>query len=321
MKNQPLAHVSNPSSVKRSGIGGEHVLRCNVALPVKADLRQWRINLPTLTWNPSMTSWLLSASGLCGLAAATLVFHSTMTTGLGALNPRPPLELHSSIPQIQYCRQLITVTTDSWNAKSATIRVFERGPDQPRSWKEIEKPFRGVIGRRGFGWGIGLHGTGESGAPRKREGDQRSPAGVFKLFSVFGLANPAQMTFLRLPYQQVTAGTEAIDDPRSRYYNRIVDRSRIARPDWSSSESMLSVGGRYRFGLMIQHNWQPAPEFGSCIFFHVWDHDQAGTAGCTATSSARLERLLHWLDSEKNPLIVQLPQPEYLRLRESWELP
>jgi L,D-peptidoglycan transpeptidase YkuD (ErfK/YbiS/YcfS/YnhG family) len=271
-----------------------------------------------------MTSWLLSASDLSRLAAVTLVFHSTMTRGPGALNsrhPRPPLELHSSIPQIQNCRQLITVTTNSWNDKSATIRVFERGPDQPRSWKEVEKPFPGVIGRRGFGWGIGLHGTGEPGAPRKREGDQRSPAGVFKLFSVFGLARPAQMTFLRLPYQQVTAGTEAIDDPRSRYYNRIVDRSRIAHPDWSSSESMLRVGGRYRFGLMIQHNWQAAPEFGSCIFFHVWDNDQAGTAGCTATSSAHLERLLHWLNSEKNPLIVQLPQPEYLRLRESWGLP
>jgi L,D-peptidoglycan transpeptidase YkuD (ErfK/YbiS/YcfS/YnhG family) len=103
---------------------------------------------------------------------------------------------------------------------------------------------------------IGLHGTGEAGASRKKEGDESSPAGVFKLFSVFGLANSAQVRFLRFPYQQITATTEAIDDPQSRYYNRIVDRAAITRPDWSSSsESMLRVGEPYRWGIMIEHNW------------------------------------------------------------------
>ena len=29
---------------------------------------------------------------------------------------------------------------------------------------------------------------GEAGAPRKKEGDESSPAGVFRLFFVFGLA-------------------------------------------------------------------------------------------------------------------------------------
>ena len=78
---------------------------------------------------------------------------------------------------------------------------------------------------RGFAWGIGLHGTGEAGAPRKREGDETSPAGVFRLFSVFGLANPAQVRFLRFPYQQITATTEAIDDPQSRSFDRLVAKT------------------------------------------------------------------------------------------------
>ena len=282
------------------------------------------MQLPNLFEKINLTKNQPSASDLCSLAAVTLMFQSTMTNGLGASNwppPGPPLELHSTIPQIRGCRQLITVTTNSWNDRFATIRVFERGPDKAGSWQEVGRPFPGVIGRLGLAWGIGLHGTGEPGAPRKKEGDQRSPAGAFKLFSVFGLARPAQMTFLRLPYQQVTERTEAIDDPRSRYYNRIVDRSTIKHPDWSSSESMLRVGGRYRYGLMIQHNWQAEPGFGSCIFLHVWDNGQAGTTGCTATSLAHLERLLRWLDSKENPLIVQLPQPQYLRLRQSWRLP
>jgi L,D-peptidoglycan transpeptidase YkuD (ErfK/YbiS/YcfS/YnhG family) len=98
--------------------------------------------------------------------------------------------------------------------------------------------------------GIGLHGTGEAEAPRKKEGDESSPAGVFRLFSAFGLADSTQLPFLRFPYEQITATTEAIDDPQSRYYNRIVDRAAIAHPDWSSSESMLRVGG----ALPVRHN-------------------------------------------------------------------
>jgi hypothetical protein len=38
-------------------------------------------------------------------------------------------------------------------------------------------------------------------------------------------------------------------------------------------------------------------------------------------SSAHLEQLLHWMDAQNNPLIIQLPLPEYVLLRQSWELP
>jgi L,D-peptidoglycan transpeptidase YkuD (ErfK/YbiS/YcfS/YnhG family) len=232
----------------------------------------------------------------------------------------PSLKLRTSIPEMSNCRQLIVVTSESWNAASASIRLFDR-TQGGRNWRQVAKAFSGVIGGRGFAWGIGLHGTGEAGAPRKKEGDESSPAGVFRLSSVFGLASSDQVRFLRFPYQQITATTEGIDDPQSKYYNRIVDRAAIAYPDWSRSESMLRVGGPYRCGIMIEHNWQRRPGCGSCIFLHVWYSAGRGTAGCTAMSSAHLEQLLHWLDAQKNPLIVQLPLHEYLRLRQFWQLP
>jgi L,D-peptidoglycan transpeptidase YkuD (ErfK/YbiS/YcfS/YnhG family) len=261
-------------------------------------------------------------NGFVALVALMVQYLAANETGQTAgARFDPLLQLRASIPEISKCRQLIVVTSEAWNAVSATIQLFERTQGGQTSWQKVGKPFSGVIGSRGFAWGIGLHGTGEAGAPRKKEGDESSPAGVFRLFFVFGLANPAQVRFLRFPYQQITATTEAIDDPQSRYYNRIVDRAAIADPDWSSSESMLRVGGPYRWGIMIEHNWRPRPGFGSCIFLHVWDSARRGTAGCTAVSSAHLEQLLHWLDAQKNPLIVQLPLPEYFLLRRSWELP
>jgi L,D-peptidoglycan transpeptidase YkuD (ErfK/YbiS/YcfS/YnhG family) len=261
-------------------------------------------------------------NGLVALVALVLQSLATNETGHAAgAKFDSALQLHASIPEISKCGQLIVVTTEAWNAVSATIQRFERNQGGPMSWQRVGNPFSGIIGSRGFAWGIGLHGTGEAGAPRKKEGDGSSPAGVFRLSSVFGLANSAEVRFLRFPYQQITATTEAIDDPLSRYYNRIVDRAEITHPDWSSSESMLRVGGPYRCGIMIEHNWQAKPEFGSCIFLHVWDSARRGTAGCTAVSSTHLEQILHWLDARKNPLIVQLPLPEYFRFRQSWELP
>ena len=258
-----------------------------------------------------------------GLSLMILIFQWFMSATGYASSSRPmaPVVLHRSIPQIRVCRQLIVVTAKSWNDARASVQFLERAQAGETPWRKVGEQFPAVIGKHGFGWGIGLHGTGEVGAPTKKEGDQRSPAGVFGLYSVFGTASPAQVSFLRFPYKQVGPSTEAIDDPRSRYYNRIVSRPEVKYRDWSSSESMLAVGSRYRFGVMLEHNWSQIPGFGSCIFFHVWGRERSATAGCTAVSLAKLERLIHWLDADKYPLIVQLPATEYLRLKQSWELP
>ena len=233
----------------------------------------------------------------------------------------PPVKLRAKIPEIASCHQLVTVTTTGWEEVNATVRLYERTGGVGSYWRRSGDPFPAVVGRRGLAWGIGLHGSGEPGEPRKREGDKKAPAGVFRFGDVFGTANPEQMRFVRLPYRQVTPGTEAVDDPRSKYYNQVVDRRTIAHPDWTSSESMLQVGGRYRLGVIIRHNAQAYPGLGSCIFFHVWDPHDSGTTGCTAADYSQLIRLLRWLDPQKNPLIVQLPSTEYERLQQRWGLP
>jgi L,D-peptidoglycan transpeptidase YkuD (ErfK/YbiS/YcfS/YnhG family) len=229
--------------------------------------------------------------------------------------------LRAIIPEIRHSRQLIVVTTRGWNDAKATVQLFARPEGEPAAWRAFGKPFPAVIGAHGFGWGIGLHGTGEPEAPCKIEGDHRTPAGVFKLYSAFGLAPPDRVRFLRFPYRQVTSTTEAVDDPHSKYYNRIVNREIVSRPDWSTSESMQRVGGRYRFGVMVEHNWGQLPGCGSCIFLHLWAGADQGTSGCTAMGSSDLNRLLHWLDARQDPLVVQLPLGEYDRLRVAWALP
>jgi D-alanyl-D-alanine dipeptidase len=252
-----------------------------------------------------------------------------MVAGLVTLCPQrasasraiPPAKFKAAIPELFTCEQLITVTTKSWDDVDATVHLYERTEGHGSAWRQVGHPFPAMIGQNGLAWGIGLHGSGKPGEADKREGDKKAPAGVFRFGDVFGTARPDQVRFLRLSYRQVTPTTEAVDDPKSKYYNQVVDRRSVTHPDWTSSESMLQVGGRYRLGVIVRHNTAAYPGFGSCIFFHVWDPRYPGTTGCTATSYDHLVRLLRWLDPKKDPLIVQLPAGEYGNLKQPWGLP
>ncbi len=237
-----------------------------------------------------------------------------------AMVPTPTnANVSNIVPQLRSARQLVLVKTRSWRDLNATVQLFER--PSSGSWQVSSGAMPAVIGWHGLGWGIGLHGTGVSGQPQKTEGDGRSPAGVFRFSEIFGKAAPSAVRFLRLAYRQVTPTTEAVDDPGSRFYNRIVDRATVDRPDWSHSEGMARVGGQYHWGLMVEHNWQQIPARGSCIFLHVWAGPHGGTTGCTALGEGDLEHLLRWLDPRAQPLLVQLPEPELAKRRKAWGLP
>ncbi|MBA4146963.1 MAG: L,D-transpeptidase family protein [Verrucomicrobia bacterium] len=214
-------------------------------------------------------------------------------------------------------RQILVVTTPDWNAVSGRLRLFESDGNQ---WKQIESwPI--VVGREGLAWGKGVH-PAQSGGPQKREGDGKAPAGIFKLSSAFGSEPLEKVKGVKLPYLPLDSMIECVDDVKSTYYNSIVDRKEIEKPDWGSSEKMLAIGAEYRLGIVVDHNFSPRKQGdGSCIFIHIWKNKKTGTAGCTAMVGKHMEKLVRWLDPEKKPLLVQLPEVEYERLQKAWKLP
>ena len=237
-----------------------------------------------------------------------------------ASNTMVKQELETHIPGIDASRQFIVVTAGNWDAVSATVRCYER-PSITSPWKEALPACDAVVGRNGLAWGIGLHGTHPAEGLVKREGDGRAPAGVFRLHEVFGFVSPAGARVTKFPYMQLTASSEGIDDVRSRYYNRVVDSARIKDKDWKTSETMVGPRGLYRWGIIVEHNWNQSPGYGSCIFLHVWQAPGHGTSGCTAMALTHLTAIIHWLDESKRPLFVQLPEAEYQRLKSGWRLP
>jgi D-alanyl-D-alanine dipeptidase len=125
-----------------------------------------------------------------------------------------------------------------------------------------------------------------------------------------------------MPYVQSDASIECVDDSRSRFYNRRVDRDTIPQPDWTSHEEMRRGDELYRWGVWVDHNSDPPrPMGGSCIFLHVWGGPGVATSGCTAMAESDLREVLAWLDPRSQPVLVQLPAQVYGGLRSAWALP
>lgn len=268
----------------------------------------------------------LLCAALAGLAAGTTLPASSVAS-VSAVTAAVP----SPIPAAS--RQMLLVTTDSWDATTGRLQRYRRSGSR---WLAVGDPVATVVGRSGLGWGRGLHTAQEArpGDPTKREGDGRAPAGAFRLTAAFGYGASERTG---LPYLSTDSDTECVDDVASPAYNTV--RERAPGDAWTSHEEMRRGDGLYRIGVVVAHNGpgvDPAlpavagqavagastvPSGGSCIFLHVWNGPSSTTSGCTAMPDASLQTILAWLDAAAEPVLVQLPRAERVRLARAWGLP
>lgn len=116
--------------------------------------------------------------------------------------------------------QLIVVTTSGWNSIEGRLQRLERANDQ-EAWQPVGNPIPIVVGKNGLGWGIGViaaegRNVRATDEPVKREGDGKSPAGVFALGTAFGYA-AHPLTGTKLPYLTLTPTIECVDDIHSKH--------------------------------------------------------------------------------------------------------
>jgi len=216
---------------------------------------------------------------------------------------------HSPIPPRS--RQMLLVRSVSWSANVGTLQRYLREPNA--SWQAVGEALQVNLGKRGMAWGRGLHAA--QAGPSKVEGDNRTPAGVFRLGSLFGYApdRPANAA-PKYPYIHIGVSTVCIENPQSPLYNEIIDAAPTA--------PMLRADGVFRLGFVIEQN---APDTvagaGSCVFFHVQRGPAQPTHGCTSAPLPQVQSLAGWLDPDAEPVIVELPELEYSRLKAEWALP
>ncbi|MFB3813216.1 MAG: L,D-transpeptidase [Terriglobales bacterium] len=212
-------------------------------------------------------------------------------------------------------RQLLLVLTDDWSSADGWLQRFERTAKS--AWKPAGAPVPVVVGRNGLAWGRERQ---SSTGPTKRERDGKSPAGIYRLGVAFGQSK-RKLDRMRMPYRFLADNVECVDDVRSGHYNRLVTQQQVGQPDWTSSEKMWREP-LYKWGVVVEYNAsRPERGAGSCIFLHAWSGPGKGTAGCTAMAESNLVEIMQWLDSRKQPVLVQLPRAEYEQLKTEWKLP
>lgn len=215
--------------------------------------------------------------------------------------------------------QCIVATADGWDSSHATVTFYEKNHG---TWQQVGASWKARLGKNGLIWGRGIH-PNPAGAPLKREGDLRAPAGVFHLGGAWGYHRSIRK-HPQLFYRQVTPRDLWVEDPTSPHYNRHLVLPKEPATPWEIKQQMKQNDHPHSLKLFIGHNAPPnvVPNGGSSIFFHIW---RAGgerpTAGCTTMSEDQLKWLIARVDPTRRPLYVLLPRAEYEKLRSPWKLP
>ena len=177
------------------------------------------------------------------------------------------------------CDQLVLVAA---SGSSCRLYAYERGSDG--IWVK-------VLGTSGH---VGKNGVTDS----KREGDKKTPAGLYALGFAFGHDDNPNPDY---PFRAITSDSYWVDDPDSSHYNQWVEGA--ADKDWSSAENLGRIKTEYALAVVVEYNYGSSTVAGkgSAIFLHVGSES---TSGCIAIPKSDLKSLIKWLDDDKSPHIL-----------------
>jgi L,D-peptidoglycan transpeptidase YkuD (ErfK/YbiS/YcfS/YnhG family) len=182
---------------------------------------------------------------------------------------------------------LQVVVIQAQQGAKATMALWEKKNEE---WVLVNGPWPAVIGKNGM-------------TPReqKKEGDGKTPTGLFPISLVFGEADRIDTG---LPYRATTEQDIWVDDPLSPLYNQWSQLPTSAH----SFEKMKRKDHLYKLGLVVDYNQHPVVAgSGSAIFIHIWRSENKGTAGCAALDESNLIKLVQTLKRELNPSALFLP--------------
>lgn len=181
--------------------------------------------------------------------------------------------------------QLLVVFNAKPDSNSATLVAMEK---KDNDWVVVSTPIPAGIGRKGFA------------APQaKREGDEKSPTGFFRLGQLFCYE---KVVNTRMPFIQTTPEDKWIDDPNAVDYNRYVRGETQA----SSYENLKISSNEYKYCMAIEYNMHPVVKgLGSAIFLHLSQGELPNpSSGCVVVTPKDMEWLLHWMNPKLNPSIL-----------------
>jgi L,D-peptidoglycan transpeptidase YkuD (ErfK/YbiS/YcfS/YnhG family) len=125
-----------------------------------------------------------------------------------------------------------------------------------------------------FKCSVGKNGTSK----RKREGDKKTPKGIFKIQHLYFRKDRLKKPITSLKCIEISSNMGWCDDAQySKKYNRLIKTS-----DNAKHEKLKRNDKKYDLLIPIKYNFgNPIPGLGSCIFIHLTKNYNC-TAGCIA---------------------------------------
>lgn len=135
----------------------------------------------------------------------------------------------------------------------------------------------------------------------KKEGDGKTPIGEFKLGIILGM-NPKEeiSNGVKSEYMQITKDMYWVDDYKSKYYNKLVDISKVEK-DWNSAEHLIDYPIQYEYLVEIKTNPKNIPGKGSAIFLHCTNNKP--TEGCIAVDRKFMKKLIEAINDQTKIVI------------------
>jgi len=138
---------------------------------------------------------------------------------------------------------------------------------------------------------------GKNGATTEKvEGDGKTPLGEFELGIILGIHSKEKIE-TGLKYKQFTEDMYWVDDPKSKYYNQLINVSEVKK-DWNSAEHLIDYLVEYEYLIEIKTNPYNIPGKGSAIFLHCKNNKT--TAGCISIDKEIMEKIVRNIDEHTN---------------------
>ena len=175
--------------------------------------------------------------------------------------------------------QMLIVGAFSETATDAWVSLHEKQKDG--TWQMVMTS-PGFIGKNGLG--------------KTKEGDAKTPTGVFHFNRAFGIADDPGCA---IPYVKVDQDTYWSGDPREGFhYNELVNIKDLPDLDLASgdSEHIIDYPYHYQYCLNISYNEEGTPGLGSAIFLHCLGPAKPFTGGCVSIPEDHMKYVMQHVD-------------------------
>lgn len=134
----------------------------------------------------------------------------------------------------------------------------------------------------------------------KREGDGKTPVGVYEIRRGFGLTTPPAVG---IAYTQLAGGEKWVDDVASARYNQWVTKD-TTPVDWKSAEDLPKETVAYKYVAVIEYNTDNIVKgAGSAIFLHCTEGKP--TSGCISVPEEAMVKILGLIQSDTRIAIAR----------------